>query len=127
MKTISIFLGLVNSLFAGLLILFSLSSVEIHQAVSWWLLAKLLAGGSVIVIGVLTWVGSIGYVKQGLMALASLYLVALGSATAVWTVHLAQVTGDMEYYMLMFGGSLFAQGTALLFGIPQGERNTFVV
>lgn len=126
MKTISIFLALVNSLFAGLLILFSLSNVEIHQAVSWWLLTKLLAAGSVIGIGVITWVGIIGYVKQGLMALASLYLVALGAATAVWTVHLAQVTGDMEYYMLMYGGSLFIQGTTLLFGLPQGEGKTFV-
>lgn len=126
MKTISIFLALVNSLFAGLLILFTLSTFEIHQAESWWLMAKLVAAGSVIVIGVLTWVESIGHVKQGLMALASLYLVALGAATGVWTVHLAQVTGDMEYYMLLFAGSLFVQGTALLFGIPQGDGKTFV-
>jgi hypothetical protein len=126
MKTISIFLALVNSLFAGLLILFSLSSVEIQQAASLWVLTKLLAAGSVIGIGVITWIGSVGYVKQGLMALASLYLVALGAATAVWTVHLAQTTGDMEFYMLMFAGSLFFQGTALLFGISNGEGNTFV-
>ena len=126
MKTISIFLALVNSLFAGLLILFSLSSVESQQAASWWLLTKLLAAGSVIGVGVITWIGSVGYVKQGLMALASLYLVALGAATAVWTVHLAQKTGDMEFYMLMFAGSLFFQGTALLFGISNGEGNTFV-
>ena len=126
MKTISIFLALVNSLFAGLLILFSVSTVEIHQAASWWLMVKLLAAGSVIAVGILTWVGSAGHVKQELAALASLYLVALGAGTAVWTLHLAQVTGDREYYMLMFASSLFVQGTALLFGISRGEGKTFV-
>lgn len=126
MKTISIFLALVNSLFAGLLILFSVSTVEIHQAASWWLMVKLLAAGSVIAVGILTWVGSAGHVKQELTALASLYLVALGAGTAVWTLHLAQVTGDREYHMLMFAGSLFVQGTALLFGLSRGEGKTFV-
>lgn len=126
MKTISIFLALVNSLLAGLLILFSLSTVEVLHSAHWWLVAKLLAAGSVIAIGILTWVENIVRVKQGLMALGSLYLVALGAATAMWTVHLVQVTGDIKFHMLMFGVSLFVQGTALLFGIPQDEGKTFV-
>ena len=126
MKTISIFFALVNSLLAGLLILFSLSTVEVLQSAPWWLMAKLLAAGSVILIGILTWIGNIVQVKQRLMSLASLYLVALGAATAMWTIHLVQVTGDNKFHMLVFGGSLFVQGTALLFGLPQGERQTFV-
>ena len=126
MKTISIFLALINSLFAGLLILFSLSSAESQQSESWWLLIKILAGSSVILIGVLTWIGSLGYVKPGLAALASIYLAALGAATAVWTVHLAQVTGDMEYYMLIYAGSLFIQGIAVLFGISPENRNSSI-
>ena len=126
MKTISIFLALVNSLLAGLLILFSLSSAEVFQSTSWWLMAKLLAAGSVIAIGALTWIGNIVQVKQEMMAFCSLYLVALGAATAMWTVHLVQVTGDIKFHMLMFGGSLFVQGVALLFGIPQGQGKTFV-
>ena len=36
MKTISIFLGLINSLLAGLLIAFSLSGSEIRQAAVLW-------------------------------------------------------------------------------------------
>jgi hypothetical protein len=126
MKTISIFFALVNSLFAGFLILYNLSSATIQQTELWWLLIKLLAGGSVIVIGILTWIGSLRYVKPELAALASMYLAALGAGAAVWSVHLAQVTGDMKYYMLIYAGSLFIQGIAMLFGLTEGHRNTSI-
>ena len=116
MKTISIFLALINSLLAGLLIVFSLSGSEIHQAAVWWLLTKLLAGMSVIVVGALTWIGSVRMIRPSIMALSSLILVVLGAATVMWTLHLGLVTGDMEYYMFMYGGSLMVQGTASLFG-----------
>ena len=66
MKTISIFLALVNSLLAGLLIVYSLSGGEIRQVVVWWLLTKVLAGLSVIVIGALMWFGTIGNVRPAL-------------------------------------------------------------
>lgn len=38
MKTISILLALVNSLFAGLLLAYTLSSFELHEAGTLWLL-----------------------------------------------------------------------------------------
>ena len=123
MKTISIFLALVNSLLAGLLIAYSLSGGEIRQVAIWWLLTKVLAGLSVIVIGALMWFGTIGNVRPGLMALSSLCLVALGAATVVWTLHLAITTGDMEYYMIMYGGSLIMQGAAAQFGYAGESRN----
>ena len=123
MKTISIFLALVNSLLAGLLIVYSLSGSEIRQAAVWWFLTKVLAGLSVIAIGALMWFGTIGSIRPGLMALGSLCLVALGAATVVWTLHLAVVTGDMEYYMFLYGGSLMTQGAAAQFGYPGESRN----
>jgi len=123
MKTISIFLALVNSLLAGLLIALSLSAGEIQQAAVWWSLTKVLAGLLVIAIGLLTWFGSIGNIRAGLMALASLFLVALGAATVVWTFHLGLLTGDMEYYMVVYGGSLMMQGAASLFGYPAESGN----
>jgi len=126
MKTISIFLALINSLLAGLLIVFSLSGSEIHQVVAWWLLVKVLVGLSIIVVGGLTWVGSIRTIKPGLMALGSLFLVAVGAATVMWTLHLGLVTGDMEYYMFLYGGSLMAQGTASLLGYSGSSENMTV-
>jgi hypothetical protein len=123
MKTISIFLALINSLLAGLLILFSLSASELRQAIAWWLLVKVLAGLSVIAIGVLTWLGSIRKIRMSLMALSSLFLVALGAATVMWTLHLGLLTGDMEYYMIMYGGSLAMQGVASLFGYSNPPEN----
>ena len=126
MKTISIFLALINSLLAGLLIVFSLSGSEIHQAAAWWLLVKLMVGLSIIVVGGLTWVGSIKTIKPGLMALGSLFLVAIGAATVMWTLHLGLVTGDMEYYMFMYGGSLMAQGASSLLGYSGTSENMTV-
>ena len=123
MKTISIFLALINSLMAGLIIAFSLSPTEIHQVPTWWLLTKLVAASSVILVALITWLGSALTARAALMALCSLFLVALGAATVVWTFHLALVTRDMEFYMLLYGGSLAVQGMASLFGFAGDSRN----
>jgi hypothetical protein len=123
MKTVSIFLALVNSLLAGLLLAFSLSPTEIYQAEAWWLLTKVAAAACVILIGALTWLNSARPVSAGLMALCSLFLVALGAATVVWTFHLALVSGDTEFYMFLYGGSLAVQGMASLFGFTADARD----
>jgi hypothetical protein len=57
------------------------------------------------------------------MSLCSLFLVALGAATVAWTFHLVLVTRDMEYYMVVYGGSLIMQGIASLFGFAGDGRN----
>jgi len=124
MKTISIFLALINALVAGLLIAFSLSASEIRQTMAWWTLLKTLSAFSVIVIGVLTWLASVRTVRPGWISLGSLLLVALGAATIVWTLHLALVTGDPEYYMLVYGGSLIVQGASSLFSVLEEPRNS---
>jgi hypothetical protein len=123
MKTVAIFLALVNALLAGLILAFSLSPTEIAEAAAWWSLAKITAATSVILIGMLTWLESARPLSAGWMALCSLYLAALGAATVVWTFHLALVSGDMEYYMIGYGGSLAVQGMASLFGFAGDSRN----
>ena len=123
MKTISIFLALVNLLMAGLILAFSLSPTELHQAAHWWSLAKVAAASSIILVCLLTWLGSARAVHPGLISLCSLFLVALGAATAVWTFHLALVTGDIEFYMIVYGGSLIIQGMTSLFGFASGSHN----
>jgi hypothetical protein len=123
MKTISIFLALINSLLAGLLIMFLISSMDFHTAATLWSAIKIGIAASVIVIGVLTWIHAVGSIHPGILALSSLFLVSLGAATVVWTLHRALVTGDMEYYMILYGGSLFMQGFTLLFGLAEGTGN----
>lgn len=123
MKTLSIFLSLINSLLAGVILLASLTGNELRDATLLWLLIKILAAVGIILTGVLTWLGIMSAVRPGLLALSNLSLVALGAATAVWTLHLAMVTGDMEYYMIVYGGSLIMQGAASLFGFAQESRN----
>lgn len=123
MKTVSIFLSLINSLLAGVILLASLSSHELRQATSLWLFIKILAATGIIIVGILTWLGNLTVVQPGWLALSSLALVALGAATAVWTLHLAITTGDMEYYMVLYGGSLMVQGATSLFGLAGESRN----
>jgi hypothetical protein len=123
MKTISIFLALMNSLLAGLILAFSLSPTELTQTETWWSLTKVTAASSVIFIGLLTWFGSARPLRAGWLALCSLFLVALGAATIVWTFHLVLVSGDMEFYMVVYGGSLAVQGMASLFGFASDSRS----
>jgi hypothetical protein len=123
MKTISIFLALVNSLLAGLILAFTLSPTEMAQTAVWWSFAKIVAACTVILVGMLTWLGSARTISQGLLSLCSLYLVALGAGTVVWTFHLALMSGDLEFYMIVYGGSLIVQGMASLFGFAGDSRN----
>ena len=123
MKTVSIFLALINSLLAGLILLASLSSSEARDVALLWLMTKTLAALGIIVIGALTWLGNVFNLRPSLMAFSSLCLVALGAATTVWTFHLATLTGDMEYYMVIYGISLMIQGMASLFGFADGTKN----
>ncbi len=126
MKTISIFLSLINSLLAGVILLASLTGSEVHDALLLWLMTKILAALGIIMIGVITWLGSVSAIKPNLMALSSVSLVALGAGTVVWTIHLAIVTGGMEYYMIVYGISLIIQGMASLFGFAEEFRNMTV-
>lgn len=123
MKTVSIFLALVNSIFAGFLIVLDLSSYGIHQSMLWWMLIKLSAASLVIAVGICTWLGVTGIVQPGLVLLSNLFLVALGPATIVWTLHVALVTGDVEYYMAIYSGSLLIQGMTSLLGFTGESRN----
>lgn len=123
MKTISIFLALLNSLMAALILAFSLSPTEVNQTATWWLLARVVAAASVIGVAGLIWLGGLRAIHSGLMTLCSLFLVALGTATVVWTFHLVLVTGDVESYMVVFGGSLILQGMASLFGFVTDSRD----
>ena len=123
MKTISIFLALVNSLLAGILLLIDLTGNEIHQVEYLWMLTKSLAAAGVILIGILSWLAAMRAINPGVMALGSMFLVILGTATMVWTLHIALVTGDMEYHMIVYGGSLMMQGMASLLGVAGEPRN----
>jgi hypothetical protein len=126
MKTISIFLALVNSILAGLVIAASLSPTELGQVEWWWVFTKIAAATAVILVGVLTWLGSVRPLSSGLIPLCSLFLAALGAATVVWTFHLAQLSGDIEFHLVVYGGSLAVQGMACLFGLAGGSTSMAV-
>jgi len=122
MKTISIFLALINSLLAGLLLTYTLSSYEVNGSVTLWLLTKSFAALSVILIGMLTWLASTRAINTNPLLIGGLYLVVLGAITIVWAYHLAILSGYMEYYMAVFGGSLMVQGVASLIGFSRPDH-----
>jgi hypothetical protein len=116
MKTISIFLALVNSLLAGLMLASAFSPAGISRAAAGWAFLKIVTASLVILVGVLTFLGSAHENHSGLIAVCSLFLTALGAAIIVWTFHLELVSGDLEYHLIVYGGSLIVQGMASLFG-----------
>jgi len=122
MKTISIFFALINSLFAGFLILLDLSYNGIHLNVLWWSLLKLSTASAIIVIGITVWLEVMGLIKPNPILLGSVFLIALGPATIVWALHLALTTGDMEYHMAVYACSLMVQGMASLLGFAEESR-----
>jgi len=122
MKTISIFLALINSLFAGCLIALDLSYNGIQLGILWWSLLKLSTASLIIIIGIAVWLEAMGMIRPNPILLGSLFLIALGPATIVWALHLALTTGDMEYHMAVYACSLTVQGMASLFGFAEESR-----
>jgi hypothetical protein len=123
MKTISLFLALINSLFAGFLIALDLSYHGFLQGLWWWSLLKLSIAAWIIVIGVSTWLGEMGILSPGAVMLGGLCLIALGPATIVWAIHVALTTGVIEYHMVIYAMSLLVQGMASLLGMAGETRN----
>lgn len=127
MKTISIFLALVNAIFAGLLIVHDLSTHGIHASILGWTLIKLSTALVVIVISICAWLGVMGTIPPGPLLLGNLFLVALGPATIMWTVHIALTTGNVDYDIAVYGGSLVVQGLTSLLGftVTSGNRAAY--
>jgi hypothetical protein len=116
MKTVSIFLALINSLLAGLILTYNLSISRLYDVSMFWLLIESLADLSIIMIGMFTWFACMKAIYSGLVLISGLYLVVLGAVSIVWTYHLAVLSGHIEYYMAIFAGSIMAQGLASLLG-----------
>jgi hypothetical protein len=124
MKTISILLALLNSLAAGLVVAASLPAIHIlRPASSLWNVTKVIASAAVIAAGILTWIAA-GHAttSPNLILLTGLLLVAMGTASAVWTIHLALVSGDIHNSMFLYGGSLVAQGASFLWNLLPAGR-----
>jgi hypothetical protein len=122
MKTISIFLALINSLLSGLFITFLISSPDFQISATWWSILRILVASTVIVIAFLTWADGMSHVHAGLMALAGIALIAIGTGTVVWIMERILMTGHFEYRMIVYGGSLFVEGIALLFSLSEKSR-----
>ena len=126
MKTISILLALVNSLAAGLVIAASLPAIQIlRPASSLWNATKVAVSIGIIGAGILTWIAAGRPTNQRIVLLTGLFLVALGTASAVWTIHLALTSGSLKDHMFLYGGSLTVQGASSIWNLlPDGRGPT---
>jgi hypothetical protein len=122
-KTVSMLLALVNSLAAGLVIAASLPAIQLVQPVaSLGNATRVLLSMAVLATGVLTWVAACRETNPALLFLAGLFLVALGTASAVWTIHVALSSGAIKDYMILYGGSLMAQGASSLWSLLSAAK-----
>jgi hypothetical protein len=124
MKTISIFLALINAIFAGLLAVHDLSIHGIRASILGWTIIKLSTAALVILVSISAWLGVMGTIRPGPVLLGNLFLVAIGPSTIVWTLHLALTTGNMDYDIAVFGGSLLIQGLTSLLGFTLASGTT---
>jgi hypothetical protein len=122
MKVVSIFLALINSLLAGLLITFLVTSIDFSNSAAWWSAVRITLALLIILVGLLSWMSMVVAMRPVLLVLGSLFLVGMGPAAMVWTFHKASLSGHLEYYMLMYGASLFIQGCSLLLGQAEGQE-----
>ncbi len=124
MKTISILLALINSLAAGIVIAASLPAIQVlRPAASMWNATKVALSVGIIGAGILTWIAAGRSTDQHLVFIMGLFLVALGTASAVWTIHLALSSGTIKDHMFLYGGSLMAQGASSLWNLLSAARS----
>lgn len=119
MKVLSIFLALVNSLIAGLVLLSCISVSSLHGDRFGWLAARVTTGILVILASLLNFRDGIQEIGPGKMLAAGLVLIMLGTGSAMWGLHLSLVSGDVKNVMILFGGSLVMQGIASIVGIRE--------
>lgn len=122
MKVLSILLALVNSLMAGLVLLSCLSVSNLRWEGLGWLVARVAAGILVILTGALTFRDGMQPLRPGVILLAGLLLVLLGTGSAMWGLHLSILSGDIKNVMILFGGSLVLQGIASILGLQDAQE-----
>lgn len=117
MKVLSIFLALVNSLLAGVVLLSCISVSNLRWDGLGWLSARVATGVLVILAGILTFRDGTQPTGPGKMLVTGLMLILLGAGSAMWGVHLSIISGDVKNVMILFGGSLTLQGIASVVGL----------
>jgi hypothetical protein len=78
-----------------------------------WTISKVASAAIVVGIGVITWrywrANALRHVNAKWLWLGAIWLVALAAASATWTVHLAQVTGDLEAWVILINLVMIGQ------------------
>ena len=108
-------LAVLTTLGAALVIVFILLQPE---GSAWWIGGRLAVAAYVVAMGALTTV----YLRRAappvalrhLLLLGGVGLTALGAAGAVWGLHLAEVTGDLEAWAILVNLMMAGQGAATI-------------
>lgn len=119
MKTISMFLGLMNALVTVIFLIITVDPQNARLEHPMWVLAKMGAGAFVIAVCYLAWVSCIRVVDVRTLALCGLALTMLGVATTTWVVQVGIIRGDMLMKLTVYGFSITVQGIAVLLSMAE--------
>ena len=79
-----------------------------------WMICKIAGSIAVVGVGILTWQNwrkhEAGHFATELWLLGAMGLLVLAGASVAWTIHLAQVTGDFEAWVVMINLVMVGQG-----------------
>jgi hypothetical protein len=119
MKVLSILLALVNSIISGLILLSCVSFKYLHLEALVRISGRLGTALLVILVGALTYRDGVRPLHPAVLLVAGMMLVLLGTGSAVWGVHLSLVSGDLKKAVILYGGSLVAQGIVSIWGLAE--------
>ncbi len=91
-----------------------------------WTICKAASAATVMGIGIITWqyrrANASRHVNANLLRVGAIWLVALAVASAAWTFHLAQVTGDFEAWVILFNLAMISQAALMFWQLWKDEH-----
>jgi len=126
MRSLMVVLAVFTTL-SGILV--GVHSLLVPEGSLLWIAVKLAACVAVVVTGAMTWV----YVRRrpsrltaaSLLLLGAMGIMVLGAAGAVWTIHLAEVTGDFEAWGMVINLVMIIQGALTTWHLWGDARETW--
>lgn len=117
MKVLSILFALVNSVLSALVLLSCVSLKYLHLEALVRISGRLGTALVVILVGILTFRDGVRPLPPAVLLIGGMLLVLLGTASAVWGVHLSLESGDLKKAVILYGGSLVTQGIVSIGGL----------
>ncbi len=91
-----------------------------------WIAARVTVCAFIVAMGALTWLHDRWRVRGTggqLLLWGAMLLMVIGAFGVAWAIHIGEVTGDYEYWIMMIDMALVAQGALAIQYLWVGRRN----